>query len=236
MPDLKLLLEVQSLDGKRRALKLELKQKQLSAELIKLRREIKEGRAVFEKLKEIHSGIKKDIKTKEMNATEAREQADRLGQKLYSGAITNVKEINISSKKFESLKDIVNQIEDEIIDLMEKEGNITNQLVDRSTVFSKKAEQYRKIQAVYQAKQQQVKIELEKLPAIMQKLIDQLDLSLWNKYQDMKKNLNEPLARVVKGTCMGCRMGLSYSELRLLKQGEGLVYCGNCGRILYWEK
>ncbi|VFU12988.1 Putative zinc ribbon domain protein (fragment) [anaerobic digester metagenome] len=52
----------------------------------------------------------------------------------------------------------------------------------------------------------------------------------------MKKNIEDPLSRVEKGICLGCRMSIPFNQLRLLKQGTELVYCSNCGRLLLWER
>ncbi|MDD3653410.1 MAG: C4-type zinc ribbon domain-containing protein [Desulfotomaculaceae bacterium] len=236
MPDLKSLLEIQILDGRIKALETELRKERQSVELKKLRGEIKQGRAAFEKLKETYNVLKNNLNLKEISVAKAREQADSLGQKLYSGVITNVKEMDINSKKLESLTKTVSLAEDEILRLMERKDDIKAQLSEIVAVSTKKIEEYRKIKELLLAKQQQAKGELDKYQDIIQKMIEQLDPGLWNMYRDMKNSLHEPLARVERGTCMGCRMGISYREMRLLKQGEGLVYCGNCGRILYWEK
>lgn len=235
MPDLKSLLEVQLHKGKLKALEAKSREEQQPVELKKLRGEIKQGRVAFEKLKETYSGLKNRLKSKEMSAAWSREQADSLGQKLYSGAITNVKEIETNSKKLESLRNAVSQIEDEILEMMEEKDQHRAQLADIAASLTHKTEEYRKMKNLLLTKQQQAKSELDKYQDQINKLIEQLEPGLWSMYQEMQKKLPEPLAKVEKETCMGCRMGITYGELRLLKQGEGLVHCGNCGRILYWE-
>jgi predicted nucleic acid-binding Zn-ribbon protein len=99
-----------------------------------------------------------------------------------------------------------------------------------------KAEDYRRKHGSLLANQQEIRQLIEQIPLARQKLLDKVDAEIWYKYMDMKKSFNDPLARVEKGTCMGCRVGITFNELRLLKQGEGLVFCSNCGRMLYWER
>jgi hypothetical protein len=77
---------------------------------------------------------------------------------------------------------------------------------------------------------------LAQIPLTRQKLLEKVDGGLLLRYMDMKKSFADPLARVEKGICMGCRVGIPFNDLRLLKQGEGLVFCSNCRRILYWER
>lgn len=236
MPDLKLLWEIQVLDGQKRDLEQKLKGGQLSEELKSLKADIEEGRALFNKLKEEYSTLKKAQKLKEMDVSDANEQLKSLGRKLYDGSITNVKEINSSSMKLESLKEKVSQAEDDILTLMEKQDELRAKLEKMSADLNNKAEDYRRKHGTLLANQQKVRQLIAQIPLARQKLLDKLDAEIWRRYMDMKKRHNDPLARVEKSTCMGCRVGITFNELRMLKQGEELVCCGNCGRMLYWER
>lgn len=236
MPDLKLLWEIQVLDGQKRAMELKLKGGQLSEELKFLKAEIEEGRSVFNKLKEEYSNLKKAQKAKELDVTETNEQLGNLDQKLYDGSITNVKEMNSNSKKLESLKNKVKQEEDNILSFMEKLDDLRSKLEKMSAELNKKADDYRRKHSTLLANQQKVRQLVEQIPLVRQKLLDKLDAETWHLYMDVRRIHEDPLARVEKGTCMGCRVGITFNELRLLKQDEGLVYCSNCGRMLYWER
>lgn len=236
MLDLKPLWEIQILDGQRKNLETKLKEGPIAKELKTLKGEIEQGRIEFDKLKEKYNSFKKVLKAKEMDASAAAEQMDNLGHKLYSGAITNVKEINSSNAKLDSLKDTVKKTEDDILNIMEQLDSLRALLEKKSEDLNKKADEFRKMHGTYLANQQEIKNVLAQLPLSKQKVLDKLDANLWNKYQELKKRFNDPLARVEKGICLGCRMGIPFNQLRLLKQGEELVYCSNCGRLLFWEK
>ena len=236
MPELKPLWEIQVLDDRRRVLEIKLREGQMSGALKELKNEIEKGRVAFNKLKEKYRSLNRDLKAKELDATSAREQVRSLGEKLYGGMITNVKEINTSSKKLDSLKSMVNRTEDEILGLMEDVEKIKAELEKMSAELSSKAEDYRRMYGTYLANQQNIRQQLAQIPLQRQKLLDNMDVDLWKKYLEMKKKYNDPLARVEKGTCMGCRMMIPFHDMRLLKQGEGLVYCSHCGRLLFWER
>lgn len=236
MPDLKLLWEIQVLDGQKRSLEQKLREGQISEELKSLKADIEEGRLLFNKLKEEYSSLKKGQKLKEMDVNAADEQLKNLGQKLYDGSITNVKEMNSNSKKLESLKNKVKQAEDDILASMEKQDELRAKLEKMSAELNSKAEDYRRKHGSLLANQQKVRQMIAQVPLARQKLLDKIDIEIWHNYMDMKKRFNDPLARVEKGTCMGCRVGITFNELRLLKVGEEMVYCSNCGRMLYWER
>lgn len=236
MLDLKPLWEIQVLDGQRKALEIKIKDGQISKDLKNLKKEIEQGRTEFDGLKEKYNSFRKELKIKEMDATAATEQVNVLGQKLYSGAITNIKEINTSTIKLDSLKNTVNRTEGEILDIMEKLESLRGQLEKKSEDLNKKADEFRKLHGTYLANQQKIKSVLAQLPLSRQKILDKLDIDLWNKYQEMKKKFIDPLAKVDKGICLGCRMGIPFNDMRLLKHGVEMVYCSNCGRLLFWER
>ena len=107
MSELKLLWEVQELDVQTATLDTKLKERQISGGLRVLNTGIEEDRVLFNKLKGEYANNKKELRSKEMDVTAANEQIESLGQKLYGGGITNVKEINSSNKKLDYLKDKV---------------------------------------------------------------------------------------------------------------------------------
>ncbi len=235
MPDLKLLWEIQVLDGRKRALEKKLKGGRTAEGLRSLRADIEKGKEQFNRIKKEYNDLKKSQRIKEMDVKCADEQLEILGKKLYDGSITNVKEMNANSKKLENLKNTVKKAEDDILACMEKQDELRAQLEEMSTGLNKKAEDYRMNHGGFLSDQQRIRQLIAQIPLVRQKLLDKLDVETWHRYMDMKKRFNDPLARVEKTTCMGCRMGITFSELRLLKQGTDIVYCSNCGRMLYWE-
>ena len=44
------------------------------------------------------------------------------------------------------------------------------------------------------------------------------------------------MARLIDGQCSGCFMSLPSATLLELKEGNRIVECDNCGRILYIEE
>ncbi|MDD4335039.1 MAG: hypothetical protein PHY77_05455, partial [Desulfotomaculaceae bacterium] len=132
MPDLKMLWEIQVLDGRKMALEKKLKGGQIAEELKFLKADIEKGGVLFNKIKEEYNGVKKSQKIKEMDVDSANEQITILGKKLYDGSITNVKEMNSNSKKLESLKNTVKKAEDEILTFMERQDELRSKLEEMS--------------------------------------------------------------------------------------------------------
>ena len=62
-----------------------------------------------------------------------------------------------------------------------------------------------------------------------------LEPELINKYRDVKQHVTPPMAKLIEGQCSGCFMSLPGATLLEIKNGEKMVLCDNCGRILYAE-
>ena len=100
----------------KKALELELKEGKLAKKLKLLKHEFEQERSVFKVLKGQYNNLKKELKIKELDAAAAAEQVNNLRHKLYSGVITNIKEIKNSNNKLDNLQDIVNRTEDKMLD------------------------------------------------------------------------------------------------------------------------
>lgn len=236
MSELRALWEIQSLEEKNRMLEQKLIEIKAPREMKNLKNEIERERGAHSELKKKYDALKKNLKSREMEVNAAAEQLEVLSRRLYGGEMTNVKEINSTSKKIDGLKEKIEQEENEMLNLMEQQEALFSNLETMSSRLKEKISTYRRMQDENLADRQKTEQLLAQNSIAWDKLVDKLDDELWEKYQVMKKKLNNPLARVVKGICRGCQVGVSFDDLRFLKQGKGPVFCNNCGRMLYWEK
>lgn len=60
-----------------------------------------------------------------------------------------------------------------------------------------------------------------------------VDPQLLAKYRSIKQHCTPPMAKLVNGQCSGCFMSLPSATLLDIKNGDRIVECDNCGRILY---
>ena len=60
-----------------------------------------------------------------------------------------------------------------------------------------------------------------------------VDPALLAKYRSIKQHCTPPMARLVNGQCSGCFMSLPSATLLDIRNGDRIVECDNCGRILY---
>jgi len=69
------------------------------------------------------------------------------------------------------------------------------------------------------------------------RLAESLPSELLEFYEEKKYEFGgKVFVPVYNKTCSGCSMQVPSAQYTQLLRGEGLVYCPNCGRILYTEK
>ena len=60
-----------------------------------------------------------------------------------------------------------------------------------------------------------------------------IEPDLLEKYRTIKQHCTPPMAKLIDGQCSGCFMSLPSATMLEMKNGDKLVRCDNCGRILY---
>lgn len=167
------------------------------------------------------------------NLTDLIEQSGLLESKLYSGVIKNLKEIEQVKSKCDTVKAHISSSEDEalaVIDQCEKLSNTINSLEDMMTDKKRKHEENQReiIEALANMEK-----DVEDINNRLSLSICSIDEDLMKKYNDLKRRLSNPVAKVVKDYCGGCRRSLPIKQIEAAK--VAVICCDNCGRILISE-
>jgi len=94
-----------------------------------------------------------------------------------------------------------------------------------------------KEKATINKKKQELEKEIEKLTQEKEKLLDQIPPSQAKLYNDLSKKKNGIALSPVKDEfCSMCHMRVRPQILNELKVEKEIIFCENCGRILYWLK
>src|SRR5262249_47049441 len=56
------------------------------------------------------------------------------------------------------------------------------------------------------------------------------------KYASIKMRRGLAMVPVKNGTCQGCNMNIPPQLFNMLQRGTSIEVCGNCNRIIYWDK
>ena len=155
-----------------------------------------------------------------------------LEQKLYAGKITNSKELANLQHEVEGLKTRRSASEDAALEIM-------SQVEKAESYIANTSNELKKLETEWQYQQQRLTAEIENLKTVLAELEQkyqlvqvEIDPQTVDLYQELKKHKGTAVARVDQGTCRGCQISLSTSELQRVRSGN-LVRCNSCGRILF---
>jgi len=87
------------------------------------------------------------------------------------------------------------------------------------------------LKAEYEAESKSKKDELEQQREKVRAMADTVDAKLMAEYENIKKRISPPVARLTYGQCSGCNTSLPSAVLSRIKNGS-LVECETCGRMI----
>lgn len=134
-------------------------------------------------------------------------------------------------------KEEIRQLEDKELDLMEKYEAAKKALEAEAVKvkdYEAAATKRREDLIKKETKLKEESERLEKEVAELEGQIDPQPLRLYRRLIESKGDC-AVVPVVGEGTCGGCHMKLTQQEVVEARRGTGIVQCGNCGRILYWQ-
>jgi len=157
-------------------------------------------------------------------------------RRLYSGSIRNPKELSDLQAEVASLKRRLERVEEELLEAMigweEAEAKVEQARADLERV----EEEWATEQEALQQERVRLQAHLEEVAEARAALLPSIpagDLEVYRALRQTKGGL--AVARVVDGACVGCGMEVPSARLQEAR-GGGLVFCGNCERILLVER
>jgi predicted nucleic acid-binding Zn-ribbon protein len=162
------------------------------------------------------------------------ERANQAEKQLYSGAVTNPRELQALQDDVASIRRRIGQLEDEELEIMELTEPVDaerNELAgERERLDAERA----RIEAELAESESDLQAELAAVRAQRDEAAAEVDEDLWAEYDALRSQLGTAIARLVGSTCQGCHLGLSAVEVdRIRKLGlDETVHCEECGRLL----
>lgn len=152
---------------------------------------------------------------------------------LYSGRITNPKELQDLQEEVASLKRRHNRLEDSLLEAMIETESAQERLQQAAADLAQ-------ARAEADASRQALTAELEQIQQALEplrqqrtevlRLIDVTSLELYKKLYSSKHG--QAVAPVEDGACRVCGVSQTSATIQQVRQGHELVRCNNCGRIL----
>ncbi len=232
-PDLKKLLDIQGFDKQIAEFELELKRiKQKEDRIIGV---VETKFAQISEVKEELEELNKDLKFKEELLAETLDNLKKLEVKLNS--ISTEKQLQAVNTEIDIARTNKTVLEDKIESLKEQIANKERGLKELEDRYDQLKKTLRDYQERFAKRREEIKNKIEEIIQTKEELIPTIEKKIFRKYEKINKwAKGTAIVPVVKDACYGCFMKLTPQVLTLLQDTDEIVYCPNCGRMLYLEE
>jgi hypothetical protein len=154
---------------------------------------------------------------------------------LYSGSVTNPRELQAMQEEIAALKRRISQLEDQELELMEQIEPLDADLVRLADEQGAGDEMAVSLRASIAEAEVSIDRELVQFRAERVELAGGVDPGLIAEYETLRtQGGGIGIARLAGRSCGGCHLGLSAVELDRLKKlaDDEAAHCEECGRLL----
>jgi predicted nucleic acid-binding Zn-ribbon protein len=163
------------------------------------------------------------------------ERATQAEKQLYSGAVTNPRELQALQDDVASIRRRIGQLEDDELEIMELAEPVD---AERSELADERARldaEIERLTGELAAGEAEIAAELDVERRAREEAAAGVPEELWAEYDALRSQLGGvAVARLVGATCQGCHLALSAVEVDRIRKlpVDEPVHCEECGRLL----
>jgi predicted nucleic acid-binding Zn-ribbon protein len=203
---------------------------QASTQLKKLR--IEQARAQ----QELRAGLQAQ-KDAEWTLEELERRLRAQEQRLYSGGITNPKELSTLQQEVQHLRAQQSRQEEMALEVMEAAESLQDRARRATEALQRAEEEWAKSNAEGILRRDQLETKRQELQTKRTQFADTIDAELLKRYEALRRSKQgRAISKVEQNSCQWCRVILTPSELQHVRVSTELQTCSNCGRILYYDR
>lgn len=230
MYDVSLLLNLQALDKSISHLKENLSDTEIS---IHDDSSVLKAQNIYSQISTVHDKVKKDQRETERELQKLTDRKDVIETKVYSGGISNPKELSTMQSEVDNLTNLIKAQEEILLSRMEEtekyEQGLAKALSQLENVQNNHQEKIITLQSRQTKLLGQLGSEEPKQKAVREQCSSKI-LQIYDRVSKANKGI--AVALVESDRCSECRLSIPTKILESLKTSDNLVYCNSCGRIL----
>ena len=180
--------------------------------------------------------LKVEAARNESEAASLRDKVKQLGERLYSGAITNVRELTAIETEHNTARRELARVDESIApsklaaeEAEQAHTRLTDELAEREKSWTARRKELLK-------ERSRIGSDYKKIGAQRESATTGIPAPDLETYNALLPRMNGvAVVRVDRGVCQGCRVKLPIGEISRMQSAVGLVNCSSCGRILLTE-
>ena len=173
----------------------------------------------------------KDQKLKELDIADNNAKSDKYKNQLLT--IETNKEYKALNSEINHLEKLNSEIDDELIGLMEVESELKERLEEEKKTQKRASDELKANEEKLEKEIAEVQKDIVDLKGKRNVLAMELPRDLIRRYAALIKNKNrKAVAFNDNNACSGCGYTIRPQVAIDIKEGESVIYCESCGRIL----
>ncbi len=202
-----------------------------------LKVEIERQRAVLEQIKREYDTLHAEAIDQELQLRTIDEKLREAERELYSGRITNPKELAALEKDIALIKQRRGEMDIRVLEMWEKMETLRQRINESERRMSEVEQRYEAYREEYNQRKAALETELQFHEQQREMLAHQIDPEALARYELIRQRLGGvAVVRVVNKACDFCHTVLTPYLLKQLEQGTDLLTCESCARLLYWQE
>ena len=185
---------------------------------------------------ELRAGLQSQ-KEAEWTLEELNRRLSTQEQRLYSGSISNPKELYTLQQEVQHLRAQQSRQEEMALEVMEAAESLQETMSRATEVLQQAEEEWARSNAEGILRRDQLETKRQELQRKREQLATAIDAELLKRYETLRRSKQgRAISKVEQNSCQWCRVILTPSELQRVRVSKELQTCSNCGRILYYDR
>ena len=210
-----------------------MRQSENRQKLIKARDFLKDQQANMKKLESDVAVMQDRLEAVQDEAARLEKVLEGLTEEFNNHAPESAEEAQKQADAVQKLLDTLQRYEAELAKMRKDADTKDRQQKEIRVRAAKTKAEFDALKVEYDKEFKVDTAKLQQMRANTEQEARKVDPALLSKYRSIKQHCTPPMARLVNGQCSGCFMSLPSATLLDIKNGESIVECDNCGRILY---
>jgi predicted nucleic acid-binding Zn-ribbon protein len=207
----------------------------IPTQIAEINQTINDSSQIVEKAKENFALNQKKRKGLEDEVNDIKEKISKY--KIQLNEVKTNREYTSLLKEIEEAQQKIDQLEEEIISLMLSSDDIEKEIKESIEKHRQEEARLSEEKVTINQKKQELEKEVKELTQEKEKLLSKIPPSQSKLYNDLLRNKNGIALSPVKDEfCSMCHMRVRPQVLNELRLEKEIIFCENCGRILYWLK
>lgn len=200
------------------------------------RHQVAAVRAKFDRADKLYHEATAEMQDKELNLKSTEAKQKTFHDKMYSGKVSNPKELESMEKEIEMLGRQKGTLEERILELMDIIETRKAAIATASVVVDGYEAELAALTEKVKGETDILNDRIQQLTADREKALANVAPVLLKRYEAMRARLGVAVSRIEAASCTACHTQITSGLMNALRNAEDIQTCENCSRIIYLEK